>query len=187
MTEPEQPEMQPETSPLDLSKPEVQPPAVPTAPAPPDVPAHPGPESFSANVERLVAEGKLTAAEAAELLEPQEAFKVSRNGGTHARQVERVLINQLPAAFKGIAVEADTAISAICEKTLTVKGVLVQVPVFRSMVDVRTLRSFGLDDGMLVAVSGDGGKSGEVYAVFKDDIKTIGQFKPTKSAVSASV
>ena len=66
MTEPEQPETQPETSPLDLSKPEVQAPAVPA------VPAHPGPESFSANVERLVAEGKLTASEAAELLEPQE-------------------------------------------------------------------------------------------------------------------
>ena len=72
MTEPEQPETQPETLPLDLSKPEVQAAAVQATPAAPVVPAHPGPESFSANVKRLVAEGKLTASEAAELLEPQE-------------------------------------------------------------------------------------------------------------------
>ncbi|WP_407568739.1 hypothetical protein [Deinococcus altitudinis] len=69
MTEPEQPEgQQPDLTPLDLSKPLAQ---TEPAQAEPTVHAQPAPESFSANVERLVAEGKLTAAEAAELLEPQ--------------------------------------------------------------------------------------------------------------------
>lgn len=65
MTVPEQPEQQ-ESS----NQPETQA-SVPTAvPMPPEPTRTAGPESFAANVERLVAEGKLTEAEAAELLEP---------------------------------------------------------------------------------------------------------------------
>jgi hypothetical protein len=68
MTEPEQHEGQtPDTAALDLSKPDKR--------AESAAPSIPAPESFSANVQRLVAEGKLTEAEAAELLEPQETAR----------------------------------------------------------------------------------------------------------------
>lgn len=55
----------------DAQHPEVQPPEEQATPQVTERPASSRePESFAANVERLVAEGKLTAAEAAELLEP---------------------------------------------------------------------------------------------------------------------
>ena len=106
-----------------------------------------------------------------------EAFKVSRNGGSHARQSERAFISS-SVVTKGVSV--GQTINAIGEKNLTIKGDTVSVLVFASMDDVKQLRAAGLNSGTLVAVSSDGGKFGEVYAVYKDNIKTIGQFKPAK-------
>ena len=115
--------------------------------------------------------------------QPYEAFVVSRiAAGGHARQMQRAFISA-PVTAKGVSIsQTDTTISAICEKSLTIKGEVVSVPVFASMEVVKRLRAAGLNGGTLVAVSNDFGKSGEVYAIHSDGIKTIGQFKPARPA-----
>lgn len=108
--------------------------------------------------------------------QPYEAFMVSREGSNHARQVQRVFVS--PQNVIATAKQTDTTVVAICEKTFSVKGVRTTVMVFASMDDVKHLRAAGLNSGTHVAVSSDGGKSGTVYAVYKDNIKTVGEFKP---------
>lgn len=102
MTEAEQPEVQQfpeqqsaeqqpaEPAALDLSKSASFEPSGQTEAA---APARPDPESFSANVERLVAEGKLTAAEAAELLEPQASAPAT--GAAQAEGTPGGMLEQL--------------------------------------------------------------------------------------------